>query len=305
MPNFILRRLGQAVIVLWASASVVFVIMRLSGSPVDLILPPEASSQDRINLTLQMGLDRPILVQYLSFLSDALQGDLGTSYWQNRPALSVVMERFPATLQIATAGFLLSFLMAVPIGVVSAVRKGGMLDNGLMAFALLAHAMPTFWLALVLVLVFSVHLQWLPSFGRGSWQHMLLPTIALATYSLARMARITRSSMLEVLGQDYIRTGRAKGLSEKRIVWVHALRNAALPIVTIGALELGVLIGGSVLTEIVFAWPGLGWLAMEAISRRDFPLVQAIILTVSSIFVVLNFVTDVAYAYVNPNVRLN
>lgn len=305
MVNFILRRLGQAVIVLWASASVVFVIMRLSGSPVDLILPPEASAQDRINLTLQMGLDRPILVQYLSFLSGALQGDLGTSYWQNRPALSVVMERFPATLQIATAGFLLSFVLAVPIGVVSAVKKGSALDNGLMAFALLAHAMPTFWLALVLVLVFSVHLQWLPSFGRGSWQHMLLPTIALATYSLARMARITRSSMLEVLGQDYVRTGRAKGLPERRIVWIHALRNAALPIVTIGALEFGVLIGGSVLTEIVFAWPGVGWLAMEAVSRRDFPLVQAIILIVSSIFVVLNFVTDVAYAYINPNVRLS
>jgi peptide/nickel transport system permease protein len=305
MGNFIMRRLFQAVIVLWASATVVFVIMRLSGSPVDLILPPEASAEDRVNLTLLMGLDRPIAVQYLSFLSGALQGDLGTSYWQDRPALGVVMERFPATLQIATAGFVLSFLMAVPIGVISAVKKGSLTDNGLMAFALLAHAMPTFWLALILVLVFSMHLQLLPSFGRGSWQHMILPTIALATYSLARMARITRSSMLEVLGQDYVRTGRAKGLPERKIVWVHAFRNAALPILTIGALELGVLIGGSVLTEIVFAWPGIGWLAMEAVSRRDFPLVQAIILTVSSIFVVLNFLTDIAYAYVNPSIRLS
>lgn len=305
MGGYLAKRLFQALFVLWASASVVFVIMRLAGSPVDLILPPEASNDDRLKLTMELGLDRPLLVQYFSFITDILRGDLGRSYWQDRPALSVVLERFPATVQIASAGFLLSFMVAVPVGVVSAIRKGGAFDNIAMTLVLFAHAMPTFWLALVLVLVFSVQLQVLPSFGRGSFQHMILPTVALATYSLARMARVTRSSMLEVLEQDYVRTARAKGASERRTIWLHAFRNAALPIVTIGALELGVLLGGSVLTEIVFAWPGIGWLAMEAISRRDFPLVQAVILVVSTVFIMLNFLADVAYAYVNPSVKLD
>lgn len=305
MGGYLGKRFIQAIFVLWASATVVFIIMRMAGSPVDLILPPEASAADRIKLTMELGLDRPIWAQYVSFIADIGKGDLGKSYWQDRPALSVVMERFPATVQIATAGFLLSFLIAVPVGVLSAIRKGGAFDNIAMTLVLFAHAMPTFWLALVLVMIFSVQLQILPSFGRGSFQHMILPTVALATYSLARMARITRSSMLEVLEQDYVRTARAKGASEQRTVWLHAFRNAALPIITIGALELGVLLGGSVLTEIVFAWPGIGWLAMEAISRRDFPLVQAVILVVSAVFILLNFMADVAYAYVNPSVKLD
>jgi ABC-type dipeptide/oligopeptide/nickel transport system permease component len=305
MTTYLVKRLFQAVLVMWAAASVVFVLMRLAGSPVDLILPPEASDLDRQRLTLQLGLDQPILVQYATFLENILHGDFGHSYWQDRPALSIVLERFPATIELATAAILLSLLIAVPLGAMSAIKKGGTLDNLTMTAALFGHAMPTFWLALLLILIFSVHLHLFPSFGRGSWQHLVLPTISLATYSIARLARITRSSMLEVLDQDYIRTARAKGLSAARVIWVHAFRNAALPIVTLAALEFGVLLGGTVLTELVFAWPGLGWLAMEAVSRRDFPLVQAIILTVATTFILINLVTDILYAVINPRIRVN
>lgn len=305
MTGWLVKRILQALVVMWAAASVVFVLMRLAGSPVDLILPPESTAMDRERLTLQLGLDRPILVQYVAFLGDAVRGDFGQSYWQDRPALTIVMERFPATIQLATTALLVSLLVALPLGVMSAIKKGGVLDNFAMALALLGHAMPTFWLAILLILVFSVQLQMLPSFGRGTWQHLILPTIALSTYSIARLARITRSSMLEVLEQDYIRTARAKGLSAIRVIWVHAFRNAALPIVTLAALEFGVLLGGTVITELVFAWPGLGWLAIEAVSRRDFPLVQAIILTVATTFIVLNLVTDILYAVINPKIRVN
>lgn len=305
MIRYLTKRLLQALVVMWAAATVVFVLMRMAGSPVDLILPPEATALDREQLTLQLGLDRPIAVQYLAFLTDILRGDFGHSYWQDRPALSIVLERFPATIQLAVAAILVSLLVAVPLGVLSAVKKSSTADHLTMALALLGHAMPTFWLALLLILVFSVQLQLLPAFGRGTWQHLILPTICLATYSIARLARITRSSMLEVLEQDYVRTARAKGLSATRVIWVHAFRNAALPIVTLAALEFGVLLGGTVLTELVFAWPGLGWLAIEAVSRRDFPLVQAIILTVANTFVVINLMTDILYAFINPRIRVS
>lgn len=304
MKKFLVRRLLQALLVMWATATVVFFLVRLTGDPIDIILPQEATADDRARLVQQMGLDRPVVVQYASFLLGAVQGDIGESYWQSRPAMSVVLERYPATLQLAVASILLSLAVAIPIGVLAAIKKGSWLDYTSMAVALLGHAMPTFWLGLLLILVFAVHWQLLPAFGRESWQNLILPAIALATYSMARLSRLTRSSMLEVLELDYVRTATAKGLGRPRVIWVHAFRNAMLPILTLAALEFGVLLGGTVLTEIIFAWPGLGWLAMEAIGRRDFPLVQGIILVVTWSFVLINLLTDILYALVNPRIRL-
>ncbi len=251
-----------------------------------------------------MGFDDPMAVQYLRFLRGALRGDFGESVRHGEPAMGLVVERLPATFELAGAGLLLALCLAIPTGIVSAVRRNTAVDYVSTVLALLGQAMPTFWLGIMLILLFSVRLSWLPSSGRGDLEHLILPAITLGLFTTARITRLTRSGMLEVLGQDYIRTARAKGMSEPPVVWKHALKNASIPIVTIVGIELGTLLGGSVITETIFAWPGVGRLSVQAIFNRDYPVVQAAVFLLAATFVLVNFLVDVLYTYLDPRIRL-
>jgi ABC-type dipeptide/oligopeptide/nickel transport system permease component len=303
MRSYILRRLWQAVLVLFGVSVVVFAILHLTGDPAVLLLPPDATAEDVARFRKAMGFDDPWIVQYARFLKGALQGNFGESLRHGEPAMGLVVERLPATFQLAGAGLLLAICLAVPAGIVSAVKRNTMIDYFSTVVALLGQAMPTFWLGIMLILVFSVHLNWLPSSGRGDLQHLVLPAVTLGLFTTARITRLTRSGMLEVLGQDYIRTARAKGVSEQPVVWKHALKNASIPIVTIVGIELGTLLGGSVITETIFAWPGVGRLSVQAIFNRDYPVVQAAVFILASTFVVVNFLVDLAYTWLDPRIR--
>ena len=303
MRSYILRRIWQAALVLFGVSVVVFMILHLTGDPAALLLPPDATAEDVARFRTAMGFDDPWIVQYGRFLKGALQGNFGESLRHGEPALPLVLERLPATFQLAGAGLLLALCLAIPAGIVSAVRRNTIVDYVSTVVALLGQAMPTFWLGIMLILVFSVRLNWLPSSGRGDLQHLILPAITLGLFTTARITRLTRSGMLEVLGQDYIRTARAKGVSERPVVWKHALKNASIPIVTIIGIELGTLLGGSVITETIFAWPGVGRLSVQAIFNRDYPVVQAAVFILASTFVVLNFAVDLAYTWLDPRIR--
>ena len=303
MKSYILRRLWQAVLVLFGVSAVVFAILHLTGDPAALLLPPDATAEDIARFRKAMGFDDPWIVQYGRFLTGAIHGNFGESLRHGEPAMALVLERLPATFQLAGAGLLLALCLAVPAGIVSAVKRNTVIDYFSTVVALLGQAMPTFWLGIMLILVFSVHFNWLPSSGRGDLQHLVLPAVTLGLFTTARITRLTRSGMLEVLGQDYIRTARAKGVSEQPVVWKHALKNASIPIVTIVGIELGTLLGGSVITETIFAWPGVGRLSVQAIFNRDYPVVQAAVFILASTFVVVNFLVDLAYTWLDPRIR--
>ncbi len=303
MRSYLLRRLWQAVLVLFGVSVVVFLILHLTGDPAALLLPPDASAEDVVRFRKAMGFDDPVAVQYVRFLKGALRGDFGESVRHGEPAMDLVLERLPATFELAGAGLLLALCLAVPAGIISAVKRNTPIDYFSTVVALMGQAMPTFWLGIMLILVFSVRLSWLPSSGRGDLQHLILPAVTLGLFTTARITRLTRSGMLEVLGQDYIRTARAKGVSEHPVVWKHALKNASIPIVTIVGIELGTLLGGSVITETIFAWPGVGRLSVQAIFNRDYPVVQAAVFILASTFVFLNFLVDVAYTWLDPRIR--
>ena len=283
--------------------AIVFVIVFLSGDPVYLMLPSNATTEDADLLRRQLGLDQPIYVQYIRFLTGLLHGDFGTSLRFHSPALPLLLERLPATFQLAGTALLLSLLIAIPAGIVAAVKKDTPLDLGAMLVALFGQSMPSFWLGLMLILFFAVHLGWLPSSGRTGPESVVLPAITLALFFSGRLARITRSSMLEVLHEDYVRTARAKGLREWVVINKHALKNAALPVVTIIGLEFGALLSGAVVTETVFAWPGVASLAVNAVSWRDFPLVQAIVVFMALIFAFVNLAVDLVYVTLDPRIR--
>ena len=303
MKSYVLRRLWQAVLVLFGVSFVVFMILHLTGDPAALLLPPDATAEDVARFRTAMGFDDPWIVQYLRFLKGALQGNFGESLRHGEPAMHLVVERLPATFQLAGAGLLLALCLAIPAGIISAVKRNTVIDYFSTVVALLGQAMPTFWLGIMLILVFSVRLNWLPSSGRGDLQHLVLPAITLGLFTTARITRLTRSGMLEVLGQDYIRTARAKGVSEQPVVWKHALKNASIPIVTIVGIELGTLLGGSVITETIFAWPGVGRLSVQAIFNRDYPVVQAAVFLLAGTFVIVNLLVDVVYTYLDPRIR--
>ena len=303
MRSYLLRRLWQAVLVLFGVSVVVFLILHLTGDPAALLLPPDATAEDVTRFRKAMGFDDPVAVQYVRFLKGALRGDFGESLRHGEPAMHLVLERLPATFELAGAGLLLALCLAIPAGIISAVKRNTPIDYISTVVALMGQAMPTFWLGIMLILVFSVRLSWLPSSGRGDFQHLILPAVTLGLFTTARITRLTRSGMLEVLGQDYIRTARAKGVSEQPVVWKHALKNAAIPIVTIVGIELGTLLGGSVITEIIFAWPGVGRLSVQAIFNRDYPVVQAAVFILASTFVFLNFIVDLAYTWLDPRIR--
>jgi peptide/nickel transport system permease protein len=304
MKVYLLRRVLQSVLVLFGISFVVFGILFLTGDPALVLLPPDATAEDVAKFRKEMGFDQPFFVQYGRFLYGAIRGDFGQSVRHGEPAFALVMERMPATFELSGAALLIALCLAIPAGIVSAVRRNSVLDYVSTVIALLGQSMPTFWLGIMLILFFSVQLNLLPSSGRGGWEHMLLPAVTLGLFTTARITRLTRSGMLEVLSQDYIRTARAKGVANPPVVWKHALKNAAIPIVTIVGIELGTLLGGSVITETIFAWPGVGRLSVQAIYNRDYPVVQAAVFTLSATFVLVNLIVDVLYTYLDPRIRL-
>jgi len=301
--SFLGARLLRALVALWLVSTVVFVVMRLSGDPVPLLLPPDAPRSEIFRVRRELGLDRPLPVQYAVFLGNLLQGDFGRSIHFRQPAMRVVQSYLPATLELGLAAFMLATLIAVPIGVVSAVKRNSLLDHGTMTLALVGQSAPTFFLGILFILIVSLQFGLAPTSGRGTWAHLLLPALTLGAFAMASIARLTRSAMLEALGADYVRTARAKGLSEAFVVAKHTLRNAALPVVTITGLQFGTLLGGAVVTETVFAWPGIGRLAIQSIYNRDYPVVQATVFLSAVMFIVLNFVIDVVYGVLDPRVR--
>jgi peptide/nickel transport system permease protein len=303
VKSYLLRRLWQSLLVIFGVSVVVFLILHLTGDPAALMLPPDATAEDIAKFRHDMGFDDPVAVQYVRFLKGAVRGDFGQSIRHGEPAMGLVVERLPATFELAGAGLVIALALAIPAGIVSAVRRNTSVDYISTVVALLGQAMPTFWLGIMLILVFSVRLNWLPSSGRGDVEHLILPAITLGLFTTARITRLTRSGMLEVLGQDYIRTARAKGMGEPPVVWKHALKNAAIPIVTIVGIELGTLLGGSVITETIFAWPGVGRLSVQAIFNRDYPVVQSAVFLLASTFVIVNFLVDVVYTYLDPRIR--
>jgi peptide/nickel transport system permease protein len=304
MKVYLLRRVLQSLLVLLGVSFVVFGILFLTGDPALVLLPPEASAEDAARFREENGFNDPFFVQYGRFLAGALRGDFGQSIRHGEPAFDLVMERMPATFELSGAALALALCLAIPAGIVSAVRRNSVLDYISTVVALLGQSMPTFWLGIMLILLFSVRFNLLPSSGRGDWEHLLLPAVTLGLFTTARITRLTRSGMLEVLSQDYIRTARAKGVANPPVVWKHALKNAAIPIVTIVGIELGTLLGGSVITETIFAWPGVGRLSVQAIYNRDYPVVQAAVFTLSATFVLVNLVVDVLYTYLDPRIRL-
>ena len=291
MTTYVTRRLLQSLLVLFGVSFVVFFILHLTGDPALVLLPPDASAEDVQRFREAMGFNDPFVVQYGRFLSGALRGDFGQSVRHGESAFTLVVERMPATFELASAALVVALVLAVPAGIISAVRRNTLLDYVSTVVALLGQSMPTFWLGIMLILVFSV-------------QFNLLPSFTLGLFTTARITRLTRSGMLDVLSQDYIRTARAKGVGGPPVVWKHALKNAAIPIVTIVGIELGTLLGGSVITETIFAWPGVGRLSVQAIYNRDYPVVQAAVFLLSSTFVLVNLAVDVLYTYLDPRIRL-
>jgi len=301
----VLRRLWSTVTVAVGVAAVIFVLLHLSGDPVALLVPADAPPEVMEDTRRALGLDRPLPEQFLVYLWRAARGDFGTSLRHNRPVAQLIGERLPRTMLLAAAALALAVALAIPAGIVSAVRRGTVVDRVTMVLSVAGQAVPIFWLGLMLIWLFAVRLEWLPVFGSGTPTHLVLPAVSLSTIVLGRLARLVRSSMLEVLEQDYVRTARAKGLGEAYVVLRHALKNAAIPIVTVVGLQLAQLLGGAVVTETVFAWPGVGVLAAEAVFNRDFPVVQGVTLVISLIFVAANLGVDLAYVALNPRIRLD
>lgn len=282
---------------------VVFSLVRLTGDPVLLFLPQDATAEEVSRLREQLGFNDPLLVQYGRFLGAAFSGDFGFSLKHQEPALKVVLARLPATLELATAAMLLTLVLALPAGILSALYRSSLFDRLVMASVVFGQSMPSYWIGIMLILLVSVQWQLLPPFGRGTFGHLVMPSITLALFFTARIARLTRSGMINVLRTDFIRTAHAKGLPRAVVILKHALRNAGLPIVTIIGIEFGTLLGGTVITETVFAWPGLGRLAVDAISARDYPVVQTVVLLISTMFVSINFAVDVLYRWIDPRVE--
>jgi peptide/nickel transport system permease protein len=300
---FLAYRLLRTLVALWLVSTVVFVVMRLSGDPVPLLLPPDAPTAEIFRVRHQLGLDRPLALQYAVFLGNVLHGDFGRSIHFRQPAMAVALSYLPATFELGAAAFLIALLVAFPVGVLSALRRNSPLDHATMGLALIGQSAPTFFLGIVLILVFSLRLDLLPTSGRGDWRHLVLPAMTLGAFAMASIARITRSAVLEVQRADFVRTARAKGVAEFGVVAKHILRNAALPILTITGLQFGTLLGGAVVTETVFAWPGMGRLAIESIYNRDYPVVQATVFIAAVLFILINLTLDALYGALDPRLR--
>lgn len=305
MAAFILRRLLDTVFVVFMALTAVFLMMWLAGDPVKLMAPLDATPEILDQVRENLGLNEPFHIQYVRYLARAVRGDFGMSLRQPVPAVQLVLERIPNSMMLGLAAAGLSIVIGLPLGIYSAIYRGSALDRSAMFLASLGQAVPNFWLGLVLVMLLSVRWGWLPTSGTGTWKHLVMPAVTLAAYSLARITRLTRSSMLEVLKEPFIATARSKGLSERVIVWKHALRNALVPIVTIVGLQVGTLLGGAVVTETIFAWPGLGRLIVQSIEFRDYPVVMAAVFFFAASFSILNLMVDLAYVAADPRIRFS
>jgi peptide/nickel transport system permease protein len=302
--RYVLARLAQSALVVLLSLTAVFGMVRLGGDPVLLFLPMDIQAKDVNEIRQRLGFNDPLIVQYARFMAGALRGNFGESLRYRRDAFGLVLERLPATLLLAGAAMALTLVAAVPLGVVTAVRRDTLVDHVGTLATVLGQATPGFWLGLMLIYLFAVQLRWLPTGGYGTLAQLIMPSVVLAAFFSARVARLTRSAMLEVLGEEYIKTARAKGLSEGRVISKHTLRNAAIPIVTLAGLEAGQLLGGAVVTETIFAWPGLGRLTVQALLNRDFPVVMAAVSFTSVVYTLMNLVVDLAYGWLDPRVRV-
>jgi len=303
MLSYTLRKLLHTAFVALGVVTLAFCALRLSGDPAATMLPGDASVEELQALRHALGLDQSLPTQYLRFLTSAVQGDFGLSFRHQQPALALVLERLPATLELALASLSLSVVIAIPLGILAALYRGRLCDAAAMAFAVVGQATPYFWMGIMLILVVSVELRWLPTSGRGGLDHLIMPAVTMATHLAASLARLTRTSMLEVLGQNYLNTARAKGLSERRVIWTHALKNAAIPITTLIGVQFGTLLGGSIVTEMIFAWPGVGRLAVQSIFARDYPVVQASVFVLALTFVTINLAVDLLYGWLDPRIR--
>lgn len=305
MLNFLLSRLFSALIVIIGVSILVFMLIHIvPGDPVEVMLGESSQPADREALRQALGLDQPIVTQLLHYFNGLLHFDLGQSLHSKRPIMDMLLERIPATIELALAGLLVAVLIAFPLGMIAAVRRDTAWDSGAMFFSMFGISVPNFWMGPLLILVFSLWLGWFPVSGRDSLASLVLPALTLGTAMAAILSRMVRASLLEVLGEDYIRTARAKGMSERIVLVHHAMRNAMLPVITLLGLQLGTLLGGAVITEIVFSWPGVGQLTIDAINRRDYPVVQACVLLISLSYVVINTLTDLVYAWLDPRIRL-
>ncbi|ABK72058.1 ABC transporter permease [Mycolicibacterium smegmatis] len=304
MGRVVLGKVASALIVLFVVATVAFLLVRMSGDPLALLLPPDATQQQVEQLAAELGLDQPLLVQYLHYLSGMLHGDLGQSIFFDQPVVSLIGERLPATALLAVAALVLSLVISLPAGILASAHRGRITDTVISGIVLIGQSTPAFWIGILFILLFAVRLRVLPAAGYGGAAHLVLPAITLAIYSIAVVARVLRTSLAEELSADYIRTATAKGLSRRQVVVGHGLRNASLPVVTVVGLEFGSLLGGAILTEQVFSWPGIGRLTVEAISNRDFALVQGAVLFFALVFVVVNLLVDLSYTLLDPRVRL-
>ena len=303
MWGYLIGRVLQTLLSLLVVISIVFFLTRLSGNPVHLLLDVNASERDQQILMHHLGLDKSLAVQYGLYVRNIFVGDFGRSVLTRRPVTEHIWERLPATVELGIVAMLLSVLIGVPLGVYSAVHRGGKLDGAARVFAVLGQSMPTFWLGLMLILLFGVVLRFLPAGGRGGVEHLILPAFTLGYFTSAAILRLTRSAMLEVLGSDYIKFARLKGLHEQVVLWKHGLKNALLPVVTFAVMLFVQFLGGAVVTETVFAWPGLGRLILESITTRDYPIVQAGVLVLSALYLAGNLFVDVLYSYLNPRIR--
>jgi peptide/nickel transport system permease protein len=305
VPVFIAKRLLQAFVALFGVVTLVFFLQRLTGDPVLLLVPPNATEADIAIMRTALGFDQPLYLQYLHFLADLVRFDLGKSYVQNLPVATIIASRIPYTLTLAGGALLVAIGLGVPIGILIAVRRHSWESRWLMSFVLVGQSMPTFWTSILLIMLFGVVLRWLPTSGANGILSLIMPAFALGFLSMATFARVARTAILDELEKDYVRTGYAKGLSVTRIIVRHLLRNAAVPIVTISALEIANLLTGAIIIETVFAWPGLGQLTIQAISARDFAVVQGIVLIGAGVAILLNLVADVLYSVIDPRIRLS
>jgi peptide/nickel transport system permease protein len=303
MRRFVLRRLGYAVISLFLLSVTIFLLVRVTGDPTVLLVEPGASRADMHALRAELGLDRSLAVQYVSFIRDVVRGDFGRSFYYRTPVLELYASRLPNSLLLALTAMAFSLILGIPTGILAAVRVGGWWDSAGKVFALLGLSMPSFWTGLLMILFFSVYLGWLPSSGSGSILHVLMPAFALGWYFAAAHMRLTRSSMLEVLGSEYVKLARLKGLPEALVIGKHAFKNALIPVLTLAGINLVLMINVAVVVETVFAWPGVGRLLYEGIAFRDFPVVQASVVLGGSMIVVVNVVVDILYAVIDPRIR--
>ena len=304
MQRFIISRIAQGLFTLWVISLIVFLATRLTGDPAAVLLAPEASSEeDYQRKKAQLGLDKPLATQYGIYMKNAIRGDFGNSVRDGRPTRDLLFERLPATVQLAAAGMLLAIVVGVPLGILSAVKRDSVFDISGKFFAILGMAAPQFWVAIMLILLFGAIFKVLPTYGRGGPEHFVLPAFVLAWSLMAGMMRLGRSAMLEILDTEYIKFARVKGLSERLVLWKHALRNALIPLLTFSGISLAGLLNGAIVVEVVFAWPGVGRLMLDGVLQRNFPVVQAAVLASSFFFIITAMIVDILYVYVDPRIR--